>query len=148
MEATIILHTASETIRFIEELEEKSAKYYESLAAKDSNISAQCLIFAKENRKYAAIIKRTYYSVISDALEGGYAFNIDTDKYAFDVLLTDDSKPDDMIKKGVGIEEIFVSLYSDAAEQSMELMADLPRQFKIVAKKKQKRIDQLRGLNS
>ena len=145
-EAVILLHTASETISFIDNLEEQSAQYYEGLAAKDSTISEQCLIFAQENRKYAAIIKRVYYSVISDALEGGYAFDIDTEKYSIDVLHKDDSKHDDMIKKAVGIEETIVRFYNDAAEQSMELMADLPRQFKIIAKKRQKRINLLRGL--
>ncbi len=87
-----------------------------------------------------------YYSVISDAIEGGYAFDIDTDNYLIDVLIKDGSKHDDMIKKAVGIEEIIVRFYNDVAVQSMELMADLRRQFKIFVKKRQKRIDQLRDL--
>ena len=101
------------------------------------------LVFAKENRKYVANIKRTYYSVISDALEGGFAFDLETDSYAIDFRML---SYDDAVVQAVEIEEKIVAFYTDAAEQSMVLMADIPRQFKIIAKKKQKRIDQLRSL--
>jgi len=44
------LQTASETISFIKELEEKAAKFYEDLPKKYSNDEDVWLTFAKENR--------------------------------------------------------------------------------------------------
>ena len=44
------------------------------------------------------------------------------------------------------MEEKIAQFYADAAEQSKSLMADVPRTFKMVAKKRNDRIPKLRSL--
>jgi RNA-splicing ligase RtcB len=105
------LQTASETISFVKDLEEKSAKFYEDVFQRYSKDEDVLLAFAKENRKYFTQIQRAYYSVITDA-----------------------------------IEEKILDFYHVAADQSMSLMADVPRNFKIVAKKRKNRIPTLKSL--
>jgi len=71
------LRTASETLSFIRELEEKAAKFYEDLAKRFPANESDFLAFAKENRKYNKQIQMAYQSVISDAIEGCYAFDLE-----------------------------------------------------------------------
>ena len=140
------LHTASETISFVKELEEKSAKFYEELSQRYSKDKDVLLSFSKENKKYVAQIQRTYYSVITDAIEGSYAFDLEADEYILDTELSENASYSDALDKAVEIEEKMVEFYTVAAEQSMSLMADVPRNFKIVAKKRKNRIPTLRSL--
>ncbi|MBT9170736.1 MAG: hypothetical protein DDT18_01083 [Actinobacteria bacterium] len=44
------------------------------------------------------------------------------------------------------MEEKIIKFYSDAAEQSQSLMADVPRAFQMVAKKRDKRRAMLKSL--
>ena len=106
------------------------------------------LSFAGENRKFVKTITRTYYSVISDALEGGYAFDLDTDSYRFDSMVRNESTDDAVLTQAVELENSIVTFYTDAANQSKSLMADLPRQFELIVKKRHKRIRQLRALKA
>jgi len=140
------LHTASETISFVKELEEKSARFYEDMSQRYSKDEDIFLSLAKENRKYAAQIQRTYYSVITDAIEGGYAFDLESDEYILDTELPEKASYSDALERAVEIEERIVKFYTVAAQQSMSLMADVPRSFKIVARKRNNRISRLKSL--
>jgi rubrerythrin len=140
------LHTASETISFAKELEEKSAKFYEDLAQRYDENKDTFVSYAKENNKYFNQIQRAYYSVITDAIEGGYAFDLETDDHTLDTELPDKASYSDALDKAVEIEEKIVEFYTVAAEQSMSLMADVPRNFKIVARKRRNRIATLKSL--
>jgi len=139
------LHTASETVSFVKELEEKSAKFYEDLAQRYPNNEDVFLAYAKENRKYSTQIQRAYYSVITDAIEGGYAFDLEADDHTLDTELPEQASYSAAVDKAVEIEEKMIRFYTVAAEQSMSLMADVPRNFKIVARKRHKRIQQLQS---
>jgi len=139
------LHTASETVSFVKELEEKSAQFYEDLAQRYPNNEDVFLAYAKENRKYSTQIQRAYYSVITDAIEGGYAFDLEADDHTLDTELPEQASYSAAVDKAVEIEEKMIRFYTVAAEQSMSLMADVPRNFKIVARKRQKRIQQLQS---
>jgi len=139
------LHTASETVSFVKELEEKSAKFYEDLAQRYPKDEDVLLSYAKENKKYFTQIQRAYYSVITDAIEGGYAFDLEADDHTLDTELAEQASYSDALDKAVEIEEKMIRFYTVAAEQSMSLMADIPRNFKIVARKRQKRIQQLKS---
>lgn len=139
------LHTTSETVSFVKELEEKSAKFYEDLAQRYSKHEDVLLSYAKENNKYFSQIQRAYYSVITDAIEGGYAFDLEVDDHTLDTELPEEASYSDALDKAVEIEEKMIRFYTVAAEQSMSLMADVPRNFKIVARKRQKRIQQLKS---
>ena len=140
------LQTTSETISFIKDLEEKSAKFYEDVFQRYSKDEDFLLAFAKENRKYFTQIQRAYYSVITDAIEGCYAFNLNSDDYEFETALTENATYADALAKAIEIEEKILNFYHVAADQSMSLMADVPRNFKVVAKKRKNRIPTLKSL--
>ena len=84
----MILHTASEGITLAKKLENDSAKFYEDLAQRYTKDAETFLSFAKDNKKNIAQTERVYFGVITDAIEGCYAFNLDTDKYILDTTIT------------------------------------------------------------
>ena len=83
------LHTASEGITFAKQLETDSASFYEELAQHYTGDIETFLSFARDNTKNIAQIERAYYGVITDAIEGGYAFNIDPDDYTLNITIQD-----------------------------------------------------------
>lgn len=133
------INTCSGAMSFAKELENESAKFYEDLAQRFTKEKDLFLSFAKENGEYITQIERAYYGVISDAIEGCFAFNIDPEKYSMKTELSEQAGLPDVLKRALEIEEKMVHFYSDAAEQSKSLMADVPRAFKMVAKKRGKR---------
>ena len=142
----MILHTASEGITLSKKLENDSAEFYESLAQRFDRDTGNFLSFAKENRKNVTQIERTYYGVISDAIEGGYAFNLDSDAYTIQVSIKEEATHADALRRTLEIEQTIIKFYTDAAEQSQSLMADLPRVFKLVVRKRAERIEKLESL--
>jgi rubrerythrin len=144
--AQMILHTCSEVISFAKQLEDESASFYENLSQEYTKDEDVFLSFAKENRKYIIQVQRSYYGVISDAIEGCFAFEINPVEYTFKTALAENASYSDALRKAVEIEEKIINFYSDASEQSRSLMADIPRSFTIVAKKRAGRISKLRSL--
>jgi len=140
------LHTASEGISFARKLENESAKFYQDLSKKHAKNEDVFLSFVKENGKNTVQIERAYYGVISDAIEGCFAFNINPDEYALKTELAEKASYSDALAKAVEIEEKIINFYSDAAEQSKSLMADVPRSFTMVARKRSNRIPKLKSL--
>lgn len=140
------LHTASEVISFVKKLENESAKFYDGLAERYSKDKDIFLAFAKENGKNVTQIERAYYGVITDAIEGCFAFDIEPDEYMFSTELADNASYTNALNKAEEIEQKMVNFYSDAAEQSKSLMADVPRNFTIVARKRSNRIPKLKSL--
>jgi len=140
------INTASATISFAKKLEEDSAKFYEDLSQRYAKDVDVLLSFAKENRKNIVQVERAYYGVITDAIEGCFAFNIDPDEYTFKTELAEGASYSDALAKAVGMEEKIIKFYSDAAEQSKSLMADVPRAFILVAKKRDNRRAMLKSL--
>ena len=140
------LQTASETLSFIRELEEKAAKFYEELAQRFPDNGDDFLFFAKENRKYNKQIQMAYQSVITDAIEGCYAFSLEPDNYTFETDLSDNASLSEAANKALTIEDKIIGCYNDGAEQSMSLLADVPRIFKIVVKKRNSRLEKLKSL--
>ncbi len=142
----MIIHTASEGITLARKLENDSAAFYEALAKQytaDAGVFQNC---ARENKKNVAQIDRAYYGVITDAIEGGYAFNLDADKYILQTALPASAKYADALKQAAAMEEKIIDFYTVAAEQSRGLMADVPRNFLLIAKKREPRIAKLREL--
>jgi hypothetical protein len=94
-------------------------------------------------------VMRTYYGVISDALEACFSFKegLDTDAYCIDTQIPTDESPTQVFERAIVIEGTIQKAYSDAATLSEGLMADIPRIFKIVAGKRGERITQLRELS-
>lgn len=140
------LRTASETLSFMRELEEKAAAFYENLAKRFPENETDFLAFAKENRKYNKQIQMAYQSVITDAIEGCYAFNLEADDYTFETDLPDNTGLSEAAAKALAIEEKILACYTVGAEQSGSLLADVPRNFKMVVKKRNNRLEKLKSL--
>ena len=139
------LHTASETISFARELEERAARFYETLSERFPEEGETFRSFAAENKKFTAQTQRAYYSVITDAIEGGFAFDLEADDYRFTPELTPEATYREALRQAGEIEEKIIAFYTTAAEQSLSLMADVPRNFKAVAKKRSHRISRLKA---
>ena len=75
------INTASAAISLAKKLEEDSAKFYEDLSQRYPKGKDAFLSFVTENRKNVVQIERAYYGVITDALEGCFAFNMNPDEY-------------------------------------------------------------------
>ena len=140
------LNTASEVISFSKKLEEDSAKFYEDLSRRYDKDRDILLSFARENRKNTVQVERAYYGVISDAIEGCFAFNIDPDAYALETGLAEGMTYSGAVEKAVEIERKMMEFYSAAAKQSESYMADVPRAFTMVVKKRNKRGTMLQSL--
>ena len=140
------LHTASAVISFAKSLENESAKFYEDLSRRHAKDEEVLLAFAKENGKNVINIQRTYYGVISDAIEGAFAFDVNPDEYTFATELSEQASYADALEKALEIEGKIIKFYSDAAEQAKSLLADVPRAFVILARKRGERRTRLGAL--
>ena len=141
------LQTASSVISFARELEEDSAEFYQELAQRYPQNEETFLAFAKENKKFVVQTERAYYGVISDAIEGCFAFDLDSEKYAMEIVLTESTEQADAVGEALKIEETITKFYTDAANQSESLMADVPRTFKLIVKKRGERAAKLESLS-
>jgi len=144
----MVLNTASQVISFARKLEEDGAALYEKLAQTYSDVGETFLYFAKENRKNITQIQQVYYGVITDAIEGCFTFSLNPEEYAFELELSENQTYPDVINKYIEVEEKTLRFYLDAAEQSQTLLADIPRAFRLVAKKREERKLRLKMLLS
>jgi len=140
------LQTASSVISLARELEGKSASFYEDLAQRYADGKDMFLSFAGENKKNVVQIERAYYGVISDAIEGCFAFNMESEDYVIETSLAKGASYSEALAQAVKVEETVVAFYTTAAEQSKSLMADVPRAFMQIVKKRSQRIDNLKSL--
>lgn len=140
------INTCSLAISFAKELENKSAEFYRKLAERANKDKDVFLSFAEKNREFITQIERAYYGVISDALEGCFAFDMNEDEYALETELAENATYTEALNRALEIEAKIIKFYSDAAEQSKALMADIPVAFKLVAKKRSNRQSALKSL--
>jgi rubrerythrin len=140
------LNTSASVISFAKQLEADSAAFYEKMAEEYPKAKEVFLAFSRENKNYATMIQRAYYGVITDAIEGCFAFSVEADKYTFDMEPAKERGFADALNQAIGMEKKVISFYTDAAEQSKAFMADVPRTFLIVAKKRKNREDKLEAL--
>ena len=140
------INTTSAVISFSKKLEEDCAGFYEGLSQRYAKGRDVFLPFVKENRKNIVQIERAYYGVITDAIEGCFAFDMESGEYEIDTSLEDKASYADALAKAIEIEEKMKRFYEDAAEQSKSLMADVPRAFVGIARKRGERIAKLRSL--
>jgi len=138
------LNTSASVISFAKQLEVDSAGFYDKMAERYPEAAELFLAFSKENNKYAMMIQRAYYEVITDAIEGCFAFSVETDKYTFERELAKEIGYANALNQAIDVEQKLISFYVDAAEQSKAFMADVPRTFLIIAKKRKAREDKLR----
>jgi rubrerythrin len=142
----MIINTSSGAISFARDLEDKSAKFYKDLAQRFPENKDLFLSFVKENNDYMTQIERAYYGVITDAIEGCFAFNLDLEKYALATDMGANTSDAEALNRALKIEETIIQFYLDGADQSKSLMADVPRAFKFVAKKRSNRQAMLKSM--
>jgi rubrerythrin len=142
----MVINTCSGAMSFAKELENESAQFYQNLSQRFVKDKEAFLSFAKENGGYITQIERAYYGVITDALEGCFAFHINPEEYALKTELAEKAIYSEALGRAIEIEEKIIKFYSDAAEQSKSLMADVPRAFRMVVKKRNNRQSTLKAL--
>lgn len=140
------INTASEAISFAKELENSGSEFYRKLAEAASEGNEAFESFAQENEKFIKQIERAYYSVISDAIEGGFAFDFSPEEFRFNPEVGENLDLTSAVKKAQEVEKNMINFYQVAAEQSQSLMADVPRAFNQVVKKRNKRLEKLEGM--
>src|SRR4030066_1820011 len=99
------ISTCSEAISLSKELENNSAKFYQELSNRYEQEKELFLAFAKENTKYVTQIERAYYGVITDALEGCFAFDLDPEDYKIKTPPIKDAGYSDFLKEALAMEE-------------------------------------------
>jgi len=139
------LNTCSEGISYARELEQASAALYEEAAAQYPEVADTLRGYAAANKKNVSNVERAYYGVITDAIEGCFAFDLDPDEYSIDATLPEGTALPEFYSRVIAMEEIIDRFYIDAAEQSKGLMADVPRAFNLVAKKRGHRVEELKS---
>ena len=141
------LNTMAAVMSFVSKIENDSASFYRNYAEKYPELESTFLSWNKENSKFEKNIKRTYFGVITDTLESNYAFQgLDTDDYNFETQLPENVDSSEAGKKAREIEEAIKNFYLKAAQLSDGLMADIPRLFRKIAKKREERCQALESL--
>jgi len=79
-------------------------------------------------------------------IKGCFAFNLNPEDYQVKAAPSKDASYSDALKEASAIEEKILKFYGVAAEQSKHLMAVVPRNFTLVAKKRNDRIPKLEAL--
>jgi rubrerythrin len=139
------LNTASQVISLARKIEEDGTHLYETMAQRFAANREMLLSFAKENKKSIAQVEMAYYGVITDAIEGCFAFDIDPDEYTMEARLAEGAAWAHALRLAIEMEERTLRFYTVAAEQSKSLLADVPRVFSISAKKRGERLQRLRA---
>jgi hypothetical protein len=134
------LHTASEVISLTRLLENESAELYEQLCGLGKH-EEELRGFAGENRRNVIQVQQAYNNVISDALESGFAFDIEADD--FSLTLPGVTLFRDAVKGAIELETTLIRLFSLAADQSQSLLPDVSREFSMIVRKRRARVDKL-----
>jgi rubrerythrin len=140
------INTCSGAISLSRELENQAATFYQELSKKFEKNKDLFIGFANENLKFVKQIERAYYGVITDAIEGCFAFNLNEEEYQVKTAPPANMTSSDAVGEAIRIEENLLKFYQTAAEQSKHLMADVPRSFTLVAKKRSERMPKLKAL--
>ena len=120
---------------------------YEAMSG-DGAAKETLAALAVESRKNAKQIERVYYGVITDALEGCFAFRIDREAYSVESLAHGRGNARPGLGEALAVEKKAQEFYSVAAQQSGALLADLLRLFNSMAKKRGDRISKLKAIRS
>lgn len=134
------LNTMSAVMTFVSRMENDSSTFYGEHAERFPELKVQFQAWTKENKRFEKQVKQTYFGIITDTLESNFAFEgLDTDDYELELNLPDDADLSQVKGKASEIEAAIMAFYQKAAELSDTLMADIPRLFKKIAKKRQER---------
>jgi hypothetical protein len=142
----MILNTIAEGMSLAKKLENESGSFYMSVAKAYPQEADTFQLLARENQKFIQQIERAYYGVITDALEGCFALNLESDNYQINTEIASGASYASVLNHALKMEEQIINFYNTAAEQCKSLMADVPRAFSLVARKRSERILKLKSL--
>jgi rubrerythrin len=140
------INTCSGAISLFRDFENEAAQFYRKLAERFDSGKDLFLSFAAENGKFVKQVERAYYGVITDALEGCFAFDLNPQAFELKTAVSEGATYPEAIRQAIAMEDKMLSFLQVAAEQSKHLMADVPRSFTLVAKKRNERIPKLKAL--
>ena len=141
------LNTMAAVMTFVSKIENESSRFYQDHAEKYPDLKDTFLSWVRENKKFEKQVKQTYYGVITDTLESNFAFEgLDTDDYDLTLTMPEHADSSQAKERALETEETIKSFYLRAAELSDSLMADIPRLFKKIAKKREERSKVLTSL--
>ena len=139
--------TTAAIISFSERLEDGSSAFYHELAERWPDQEDSFRAFALDGKKNKTQVVRTYQETISDALEASYCFEgLSLGQYEAKFTLAEKASLVECLQQAVTLEETACAFYLDVAERSESLLATIPRAFKRVAKKRNKRKTKLEAL--
>jgi rubrerythrin len=145
---TMKLLTAAQVVDFATRLEKKSASFYACLAEAYPDRGDLFQSYSRQNSKHAKQIEEAYRYAVTDALETGFSFNLEEDNYVLPRDLEESAQFTDQVSQATSIEKVAIQFFRDAADQSELLIADIPRLFRTLAKKKSQRLSVLTELES
>ena len=132
---------------FVSKIENDSAVFYQNCAQTFPESQEVFQSWAKENKKFEKNTKRTYFGVITDTLESNFAFEgLQTDEFEFNSALPPNADFSECKRLALAIEDKIRQFYLTAAQSSEGLMADIPRLFKKIAKKREERQQSIESL--
>ena len=99
------INTCSGAISLSRELENQAATFYQELSKKFEKNKDLFTAFAGENVKFVKQIERAYYGVITDAIEGCFAFNLNEEEYQVKTALLANMTSSDAVGEAIRIEE-------------------------------------------
>jgi rubrerythrin len=139
------LKTAASVISYVTQVERESSAFYEKWADRHEELRETFLAFSKENFKNEKIIKRSYFSVVSDALETNFCFrgletNIEMPSLRHDTSLTE------ILKATMALEDEIKGFYEKAADSSSRLLADVPGAMRKIARSRVGRMEKLNSM--
>jgi hypothetical protein len=136
--------TAAAIIRFAEDLEDQSDKFYEELGSQFAPHKDRFLGFARESKKNKVLIVRTYQETITDALEACFSFEgLSLEGYAVAGLSAKGHSLAEALKMASTFEEQAIRFYSEVAVCCRSLLGTIPRAFLRVAEGRKKRLAEL-----
>ena len=129
--------TASTVVNFSAQLEAACAALYEAMAQTYEKEGSIFRELAEQNVKNVKLVRRTYYEVVSDALETEFCFEgLDLSDYTVDSRLENKSYSE-AVTIALSSEDKVQQFYQIAAKGSKSLLADVSRVFeKLVRQRK------------
>jgi rubrerythrin len=140
------LNTAAAVIKYVSKLELDSSELYEEWSKRHEEVRDFFEKLSKENKKNEQKIKRTYYSVVSDALETAFCFK----GFQSDLKIPKSRQGDtvsEILEAAIRVENGIKAFYMEAADLSKCLLADVPREMQKLANARENRIRELMAMS-
>ena len=139
--------TAAAIISYCQRLEDRSAAFYDDLVARFPEQARLFAGYAKDCVKHKAQITRTYQETVTDALETNFSFKgLQLPAESGDVSLSTDANLEAATSAALELETKAIAFYEGVAASSEGLLATIPRAFRRVATRRQRRAEGLRAL--